>query len=169
MNLIASVDKNWGIGYQGRLLCRIPEDMRWFKEHTTGKVVVMGRATLESLPGSRPLAERVNIVISAEASFFAPGCMVVRTPEELLQLIERYDTNDVFVIGGASIYAMMMPYCHYAYITKMDRTFPADRHLANLDKQPGWQLLDVSEDHWHEEIRFNHCLYKNTISPDEEE
>ena len=73
MNLIASVDNNWGIGYKGRLLCRIPEDMRWFKEHTTGKVVVMGRATLESLPGSRPLAERVNIVISADANFFAPG------------------------------------------------------------------------------------------------
>ena len=168
MNLIASVDKNWGIGYQGRLLCRIPEDMRWFKEHTTGKVVVMGRATLESLPGGRPLAERVNIVISSDASFFAPGCMVVRTPEELLQLIERYDTNDVFVIGGASIYAMMMPYCHYAYITKMDHEFPADRHLANLDIQPSWKLIDVSEDKWHEEIRFNHCTYKNTISPDKE-
>ena len=169
MNLIASVDNNWGIGYKGRLLCHIPEDMRWCREHTTGKVVVMGRATLESLPGSRPLAERVNIVISADTNFFAPGCTVVRTPEELLELLEQFDTNDIYVIGGASVYAMMMPYCHYAYITKVDQQFPADRHLANLDAQPGWQLVSTSEDKEHEGLHFKHCIYKNAISPDEEE
>ena len=159
MNLIASVDNNWGIGYKGHLLCHIPEDMRWFREHTTGKVVVMGRATLESLPGSRPLAERVNIVI----------CTVVRTPEAFFELIERFVTHDIYVIGGASVYAMMMPYCHYAYITKVDQQFPADRHLANLDAQPGWQLVSASEDKEHEGLHFKHCIYKNAISPDEEE
>ncbi len=167
MNLIASVDADWGIGYQGQLLCHIPEDMRWFKEHTTGKVVVMGRATLESLPGGRPLPQRVNIVLTADNNFFAPGCTVVRSPEQLLEELERYASDDIYVIGGASVYALLMPYCHYAYITKVEQRFPADRHLANLDQQPGWSLVSVSEEHQHEGLSYRFCRYQNDLSPEE--
>lgn len=166
MNLIASVDKNWGIGYKGQLLCHVPEDMRWFRDNTIGKIVVMGRATLESLPGGRPLADRTNIVLSADNGFFAPGCTLIRTPEELLEHLNQFDSDDIFVIGGASIYSMLLPYCHYAYITKFDREFPADRHLADLDQQPGWKLTSRSETKQYQEMSFCHCIYQNTICPD---
>lgn len=167
MNMIVAVDRNWAIGKNNDLLVSIPSDKKFFRTVTTGKVVVMGRATLESLPGGRPLPQRVNIVLTADNNFFAPGCTVVRSPEQLLEELERYASDDIYVIGGASVYALLMPYCHYAYITKVEQRFPADRHLANLDQQPGWSLVSVSEEHQHEGLSYRFCRYQNDLSPEE--
>ena len=90
MRAILNADRNWGIGFQNRLLVHIPSDMRFFREHTTGNVVVMGRKTLESLPGGRPLADRDNIILSRDPSFSVKGAAVVHSVEELQQLRPRF-------------------------------------------------------------------------------
>lgn len=161
MNLIASADENWGIGYQGKLLCRMPEDMLWFKEHTMNKTVVMGQVTLESLPGSCPLTNRVNIVLSDDPDFFAQGCIVVHNLKELWAQTAAYADDEIFVIGGASVYNLLLPYCRKAYITKFHKNFPADRYLPNLDELPEWHLLIISDDQWHDDLRYNFCVYEN--------
>lgn len=162
MNLIASADENWGIGYNGALLCHVPADMRWFKEQTTGKIVVMGQLTLESLPGGRPLADRVNIVLSDEPGFFAEGCRIVHTLNDLFREITRYTDDDVFVIGGASVYNLLLPYCRQAFITKFYKKFLADRFIPDLDSLSDWRLVNASEDRWHEGMRYNFCVYENS-------
>jgi dihydrofolate reductase len=161
MNLIAAADQNWGIGHHGRLLCHLPADLRRFKELTTGKIVVMGRCTLQSLPEGRALVGRRNIVLS-RGSFAAADCLVVDSLQQLLKMLSLYDSDDIFVIGGASLYRELLPYCGRAYITRLAATFPADRHLPDLDQLPGWQLVDSSAPLCHEGLRFNYCLYENS-------
>ena len=100
MNLIAAVDKNWAIGYQNKLLTSIPEDMKFFRQTTTGKVVVMGRKTLESFPGKKPLKNRTNIVLTKNPSYQAEGAIVVHNEDELREELKKYDSEDIFVIGG---------------------------------------------------------------------
>ena len=119
MNLIAAVDKNWAIGYQNKLLTSIPEDMKFFRQTTTGKVVVMGRKTLESFPGKKPLKNRTNIVLTKNPSYQAEGAIVVHNEDELREELKKYDSNELYVIGGGSIYEMLIPYCDTAYITKI--------------------------------------------------
>jgi dihydrofolate reductase len=111
MNLIVAVDKNWAIGYKNDLLVSIPDDMKYFREHTTGKVCIMGKNTLESFPGGRPLKNRVNIVIALEKSYKVDGATVVYSIEEALEEAKKYNTEDVYVIGGGSIYKQMLQYC----------------------------------------------------------
>ena len=101
MNLIVCVDKNWGIGKDGKLLCHLREDMKFFREHTLGKVVVMGRSTLESLPKGEPLPDRTNIVLTHRADFSKDGVTVVHDMEELMEVLNNYDPDDVMIIGGA--------------------------------------------------------------------
>ena len=103
MKCIVAVDKNWGIGYKNQLLVSIPADMRFFKEATTGKVVVMGKNTLESLPGGKPLPNRTNIVVALEKNYKVPGATVVNSIEEAIEAVKEFDTNDVYIIGGGSI------------------------------------------------------------------
>lgn len=103
MNLIVAVDENWAIGYNNELLVSIPDDMKFFRETTTGKVVIMGRKTLESFPGGRPLKNRVNIVITKKEDYEVDGAVVVHSVEEAVNEASKYDENDVFVIGGGSV------------------------------------------------------------------
>lgn len=161
MNLIASVDKNWGIGNEGELLARVPEDMRWFKEHTIGRAVVMGRVTLQTFPQGAALPDRMNIVMSQDPDFMADDCLVVNGIEELRDALSEYHHEDIFVAGGSSVYEMLLPCCHFAYITKFDEEFPADRHLVNLEEEDSWELVEMSEDKLHNGMKFNFCLYKN--------
>ncbi|NLM21801.1 MAG: dihydrofolate reductase [Peptococcaceae bacterium] len=145
MKIILSADRNWGIGYQGQLLLRIPEDMKFFKQMTVGKVVVMGRGTFESLPGKQPLKDRTNIVLSSKMTSRDDGLIICRTLELLLQELKKYKPEDIFVIGGEKVFHQLLPYCRKAYITKIDRTFPADRFLINLDESQDWKLVSQSE------------------------
>lgn len=118
MNIIAAVDKNWAIGKNNELLVRIPMDQKFFRDTTTGKVVVMGRKTLESFPNGLPLKNRTNIVLTHNPAYQVKDAIVVHSMEELHRELEKYDTNDVYVIGGQKIYEQLLDECDVAHITK---------------------------------------------------
>ena len=146
MNAIAAVDANWAIGNKNRLLTSIPADMKFFREKTMGHVVVMGRKTLESFPNGLPLKNRVNIVLTANSSYKVKDAIIVHTKEELLEELKKYDSNELYVIGGGSIYEMLIPYCDTAYITKIDHAYAADTYFPNLDQMDDWEMTEVSEE-----------------------
>lgn len=146
MNAIAAVDANWAIGNKNRLLTSIPADMKFFREKTIGHVVVMGRKTLESFPNGLPLKNRVNIVLTANRSYKVKDAVIVHTKEELLEELKKYDSNELYVIGGGSIYEMLIPYCDTAYITKIDHAYAADTYFPNLDQMDDWEMTEVSEE-----------------------
>ena len=116
MKLIVAVDSNWAIGYKNQLLVQIPADQRYFRTQTLGKVVVMGRSTLESFPGGIPLKDRTNIVITRQQDYQVKNAIVVNSIEEALELLKEYDTKDTYVIGGESIYRQMLDICDEAYV-----------------------------------------------------
>ena len=146
MNAIAAVDANWAIGNKNRLLTSIPADMKFFREKSMGHVVVMGRKTLESFPNGLPLKNRVNIVLTANRSYKVKDAIIVHTKEELLEELKKYDSNELYVIGGGSIYEMLIPYCDTAYITKIDHAYAADTYFPNLDQMDNWEMTEVSEE-----------------------
>ena len=146
MNAIAAVDANWAIGNKNRLLTSIPADMKFFREKTMGHVVVMGRKTLESFPNGLSLKNRVNIVLTANRSYKVKDAIIVHTKEELLEELKKYDSNELYVIGGGSIYEMLIPYCDTAYITKIDHAYAADTYFPNLDQMDDWEMTEVSEE-----------------------
>lgn len=144
MNLIVAVDDRWGIGADNGLLASIPGDMAFFKRMTGGKVVVMGRKTLESLPGGRGLPGRTNIVMTRQPGFTAERCIVVRSDEELFAELARFDTDDVFIIGGASIYSRFYAMCDKLYVTRMYADLGADTFMVNLDEDDGFEITEES-------------------------
>ena len=161
MKAILSADLNWGIGCDGKLLKRVPEDMKRFMSMTTGKVVVMGRETFESLPGKQPLKDRVNIVLSRKENFGDERFLVCRSLKELFRLLSVYDTDDVFVIGGEAIYTQLLPYCSIVYLTRFEKEFEADRHFPNLDKMDNWELVLQSEQKVYQDMGFRYLDYRN--------
>ena len=138
MNLIVAVDKNWAIGLHNKLLVSIPADMKFFRETTMGKVVVMGRKTLESFPGGQPLKRRTNIVLTSDKNYKVKDAVVVNSVEALLEELRQYNDEDIYVIGGESIYRQLLPYCKVAHITKIDHAYEADTYFPNLDEMPEW-------------------------------
>ncbi len=159
MNLIVAVDKNWAIGRENGLLVHLPGDLKYFKEKTRGKTVIMGRSTLESLPGGKPLPNRTNIVITRNQTYKKEGCIVVSSVEEAMEAAKTVaeSADDIMVIGGASIYKQMLSMCSSCYITKIDAAFDADKYFPNLDENPGFALS------WAGEIqRENDICYKFT-------
>lgn len=153
MNLIAAVDRNWAIGNKGKLLVTIPEDQRLFREETIGKVIVMGRKTLESLPGGQPLHGRTNVVLTRDPNFVKKGAVIVHSMEEALTCLKQFPDEDIFVIGGAEIYNQFLPYCDTAHMTCIDYAYDADTFFPNLDRDPGWQVTAESD----EQTYFNLC------------
>ena len=161
MNLIFSVDRNWAIGYKNDLLVRIPEDMKQFREKTTGKVVIMGRKTLESFPNSKPLKNRLNIVITTRKDYKVEGAVIVHSIEEALEEAKKYQSEDVFVIGGGSIYKDMLCYCDTAYVTYIDHEYAADTFFPNLDEmQEQWEMVDESEENTYFDLEYYYRIYK---------
>lgn len=160
MNLIVAVTENWGIGKDNQLLFSIPEDMKFFRNTTSGKTVIMGRKTLESFPGGRPLKNRVNIVITGDREYKKEGAVVVHSVEEALVAGWELGTDDAFIIGGASIYSAMLEYADTAYVTKMDICPEADTFFPNLDNDPHWELASESEDKEYEGVTFRFCTYR---------
>ena len=146
MNLIVAVDNNWAIGYKNELLVRIPADQRFFRETTTGKVVIMGRKTLESFPQKQPLKNRTNIVITKDKNYTVKDAIVVHSVEEAIEQVKDVPTDQVYVIGGASIYEQMLPFCKVAHVTKIDYSYQADTYFPNLDKNPEWKLVADSDE-----------------------
>lgn len=160
MKSIVVVDKEWGIGAKNDLLFSLKEDMRHFRTLTADKVVIMGYNTLLSFPGSKPLPKRVNIVLAPEGVERA-DCTVVHTLPDLAKALAAYDTEDVFVIGGAMFYHTMLPYCDTVYVTKVDAVGGAAVFFDNLDDLSNWRLAEQGpwqEDNGHQ-IAF--CTYRN--------
>lgn len=160
MKLIVAVDKNWAIGNKGDLLISIPEDMKFFRTTTTGNVVVMGKNTLISFPGSKPLKNRENIVIALEKDYKVEGATVVYSIEEALEEVKKYNTDDVYVIGGGSIYKQMLPYCDTAYVTYIDYAYEADTYIPNLDEDENWFVAEESEEQTYFDIEYYFRTYK---------
>lgn len=159
MNLIVAVDNNWAIGCRGKLLNSIPEDMKFFRETTIGKAVIMGRKTLESLPNGMPLTQRTNIVLSRNRDFFVKGATVVHSVEEALEAAKAFNSDDVYVIGGASIYEQFLPLCNVAHVTKMDYAYEADTYFKNLDKDNQWILAAESEEKTYFDLEYKFEMY----------
>ena len=162
MRMIAAVDENWGLGKNGDLLTSIPEDMRFFRQTTQGKVLVMGSKTLRSFPNAKPLPGRLNVVMTRQKDARFPGCVVCDGMESLLALLAGFMPDDVMVIGGGGIYTQLLPYCTEALITKMQFNGEADTFLPNLDSLPEWSVAEESEQKEHESIKFSFLTYKNS-------
>ena len=161
MKLIAAADKNWGIGRKGDLLVHISKDMRYFAKMTTGHVIVMGRKTLESFPGGKPLPNRTNIVMTRSRDYDGKGALVVHDIRELGNVLSGLK-GEVFVAGGGSIYRELLPFCSCAYITRIDREFEADTFMPDLDREPGWTLLSEGDRMEEKGIPFRFNVYKNS-------
>ncbi len=160
LNLIVAVDKNWAIGKNNKMLWSIPADMRFFREKTTGHVVVMGRKTLESFPNGLPLKQRTNIVLTANPRYHVKDALIVHTIEELLERLKGYDPREVFVIGGESIYRQLLSYCDTAYVTRIDHAYDADTYFPNLDQMPEWTMTEVSEEQTSFDLEFVFTKYE---------
>ena len=160
MNLIVAVDKIWGIGYQNNLLVRIPADQRFFRETTTGNVVIMGRKTLESFPGGQPLKNRTNIVITKDKNYQVKDAIVVNSIEEAMSKVEGVPTENIYVIGGASIYEQMLPLCDTAHVTKIDYAYQADTFFPNLDDMEEWQITGESEEQTYYDLEYRFLRYE---------
>ena len=160
MKAILSADRKWGLGYQGRLLVSIPSDLRFFRETTMGHVVVMGRKTLESFPGGQPLKNRVNVVLTTDKNYKVKDTVIVHTIEEMVDELKKYDSEDIFVIGGESIYRQLLPYCTKAYVTKIDHAYDADTYFPNLDEDPEWEMTKISDEQTYFDLEYEFVKYE---------
>ena len=160
MNCIVAVDENWAIGYKNELLVRIPADHKFFRQETTGKVVVLGRKTLETFPQQRPLPNRTNIILSTKKDYQVKDAIVVHSIDELMEELKQYDTKDVYIIGGDSVYKQMLPYCDTAYITKVHCTTACDTWFPNLDELEDWYLAETLQTGEENGIAYEMLLYK---------
>lgn len=160
MNLIVAVDNNWAIGCKGGLLVRIPNDHKAFRQETAGKVVVLGRKTLETFPQGMPLVDRTNIILSANPDYRVKGAIVVHSKEELLEELKKYRDEEIYIIGGESVYRMMLPYCQVAHVTKIDHVYEADAYFPNLDMDPEWEIAADSEEQTYFDLEYRFLKYR---------
>ena len=155
MQAIVNVTENWGIGRDNRLLFPLRADLKRFKELTMGHAVVMGRKTLESLPGKKGLPGRRNLVLTHDENFTAPNVEVVHSP---LQAVFATGTED-FCIGGESVYRVLLPACDRVFVTRVLATAEADAFFPNLDEDPAWRVESESEIMEENGIRFEYVDY----------
>lgn len=161
MKSIVAVDKKWGIGKKNDLLFSLPADMKYFREKTSGKVVCMGYNTLLSFPGSKPLKNRTNIVLAPEG-VERDDCTIVYTLEQLFSELKKYDTKEVFVIGGAMFYRTMLPYCEEVLVTKVDADGGAEVFYENLDELSNWSCVEEGESQETNGLNIKFTVYKNS-------
>ena len=160
MNLIVAVDKNWGIGKNNKLLVSIPSDMKFFRSETNGKVVVMGRKTLESFPNGMPLKNRTNIVLTRDQNYQVKDTIVVHDIPELLEELKKYPDDQIYVIGGGKVYEELLPYCNVAHVTKIDFAFEADTYFPDLDKMEEWQITATSDEQTYFYLEYSFVKYE---------
>lgn len=161
MKAIVAVDKNWGIGKKNGLLFELPLDMKFFRETTLNKVVVMGSNTLKSFPNGKPLKNRTNIVLFPGGEK-RDDCVIVESMEELSNELKKYNSDDVFIIGGAMFYKTMLPYCSEVYVTKVDADGNAEVFYENLDKTEGWACYESSSYFETNGYKIRFTKYKNS-------
>lgn len=156
MRAIVAVDENWGIGKDGGLLCHLSADLKYFKAVTMGHTVILGRKTLATFPGGKPLPGRENWILSATMPRAPEGARVFRDVDALL----AQDTADAFLIGGAQVYKQLLPHCDEVYVTKIRHAFAPDVFFPNLDADPAWRVK--TQGPWQEEkgIAFRFDVYE---------
>ena len=156
MKAIAAVDENWAIGSQGKLLCPISADLKRFKVITTGHPVILGRKTLATFPGGRPLPGRENLILSATMTDAPEGAKAFGNLDALL----AYAPDDAIVIGGESVYRALLPYCDTVYVTKISRSWPADVWFPDLDQDPCWRVCRVEPPLEEDHIPYQYVTYE---------
>lgn len=156
MNVIVAVDENWAIGKDGDQLCYIPADLKRFQKLTTGHPVLLGRKTLATFPGGRPLKNRRNLILSSQQDFAPEGGEVFHTLEAALAAAPA----DTFVIGGESVYRQALDRCDTAYVTKIQKAFPADRYFPDLDADPAWTIAETEGPYEHEGLTCFYVTYR---------
>lgn len=161
MNMIVCVSRNWGIGKDNQLLFHIPNDLKQFRALTIGKTVVMGHNTLKSLPGGKPLPERTNIVLSRDPNLVVEGATVCHDMQDVLIELSTVSPDDVFIIGGASVYRMFLPYCRRALITRVDAVPEADSFFPDLQEHPQWKIRQESDFMEHNGLSYQYVEYIN--------
>ena len=159
MNLIAAVDNNWAIGKNNQLLVRIPMDQKFFRETTTGKVVVMGRKTLESFPNGLPLKNRTNIVLTRNPDYKVKDAIVVHSMDELHEELKNYPSEDIYIIGGEKIYNQMVDECDVAHITKINYEYDADAYFPNLDESEEWTPAACTDIRQYKDLTYQFWQY----------
>lgn len=160
MKQIVNVDLNFGIGLNNQLLVKIPHDLEFFKQQTLNKIVVMGKSTFLSLPKKRPLANRVNIVLTSQLDFNYPGVIVAHSLEHLFNILKSYNSDDVYIIGGESIYRQLLPYCDQLLVTKTFFDFKADRFYINLNESSEFKLSNASEIFQYQQYQYQFLTYE---------
>lgn len=134
--------------------------MKFFRETTIGKVVVMGRKTLESFPNGMPLKKRTNIVLTHDKTYKVPDAILVHSMEELHEELKKYPSEDIYVIGGETIYKQLLEECDVAHITKIDYEFEADAYFPNLDELPDWKITQDSEEQTYFDLEYYFYKYE---------
>ena len=157
---IVHVDKEWGIGKGNDMMFSLPGDMKFFRETTLGHTVVMGGKTLRSFPGQKPLKNRVNIVLSRGQ--VRDDCIIVRSYDELKSEMKKRDNEEIYVIGGGEIYRELLPYCHGAYVTKVEAVGGAEVFFPNLDENPDFVCVDEGEPVEDNGYTIRFTKYENT-------
>ena len=160
MNLIAAVDQNWAIGNKNELLVKIPADQKFFRETTTGKVVVMGRKTLESFPNGLPLKNRTNIVLTRDKDYTVKDAIVLHSLDELHEELKKYPSEDIYIIGGETIYRQLLDECDVAHITKVEFAYEADAYFPNLDERSEWKITADSEEQTYFDLEYYFYKYE---------
>lgn len=160
MKMIVCVSEDFGIGLNNELLFSLPPDMKFFRETTMGKVVIMGRGTLDSFPGGKPLKNRTNIVLTRDENFSREGAEVFHSKEEVIEFVKRFNTDDVFVIGGGQIYEMFRDNCSEVLLTKVRKSVLCDTYFFDIDSDEAWQLENESELMEYDGTSFSFCTYK---------
>lgn len=160
MNMIVAVDENWAIGNKGGLLVSIPNDHKMFRKETMGKVVVLGRKTLETFPQGMPLEGRTNIILSTNPDYKVKGADIVHNIDELLEELKKYKTEDVYIIGGESVYRMMLPYCSVVHVTKIEHNYEADAYFPNLDELEEWEITADGDEQTYFDIAYRFIKYE---------
>lgn len=163
LKAIVVVDKNWGIGKDGGLLVHLPGDLKYFKEKTLGNIVIMGRSTLESLPGSKPLPDRTTIIITKNKEL-SGDFYTVSSISELFELLEELLIQNPemipFISGGASIYEQMLPYTESVLVTKIDKAFDAEKFFPNLDESDEFEMISEGGDNSENGVEYRFTEYK---------
>ena len=159
MNIIVAADDKWGIGGNGKLLWNLPEDLRFFREKTMGNVVIMGRKTFDTLPNGQGLDGRINIVLSRSIETL-PGAYVSKSIPQTLKMVQKIETEKIFIIGGGRIYEDFLPYCDTAYVTRVDGDFGADTWFPDLDSCDRWELKEESPRREYNGVAYRFTTYE---------
>ena len=164
MKIIVAVDRNWAIGKNGDLLFRITDDLKRFKEITTGNVIITGRKTLETFPNKKPLLNRVNIVLTSNDNYKNESAIICKNIDEVIEKVKKYENKDIFVVGGGSVYNQMIDLCDTAYVTKIDCSVEnPDTFMINLDNKKEWSITETSNVFYENNIPFRYVTYKRKI------